>query len=94
MATYEIIGWRGIPTVVEARDQSGTASRELSERFQALIDSIAMQLGLAGTEQYLEDWGRSAACERAGSADDVADAVARELEARFPEFIAHAFRRA
>ncbi len=94
MATYEIIGWRDIPAVVEARDANGTVTRQLTERFQALIDSVAMQLGLEGTDTYLADWSRSDPRERAGSDDEVAEAVAQELESRFPEFIGKAFRRA
>jgi hypothetical protein len=93
MATYEIIGWRDIPTMVEARDESGTVTRQLSERFQMLVDSAAMQLGLEGSEAYLEGWRRSEPQERAGSAADVADAIAREIEERFPIFIGQAFKR-
>jgi len=92
MATYRIIAWRGIPATVEARDADGAVSRALSERFQMLIDSAAMQLGLAGSEEYLDQWSAGAEQDRPGAAADVADAVATELEARFPEFIAGAFR--
>jgi hypothetical protein len=88
MASYEIISWRGVPTVVEAHDDHGTAACPLSDRFQALVDSLAMQLGLSESDGYLEAWGRSAPTERPGSAREVADAVAAELERRFPEFMA------
>ncbi len=60
MATYEIISWRGVPAVVEARDEQGAVTRSLSDRFQILIDAAAMQLGLAGSEEYLEQWSRRA----------------------------------
>src|SRR2546428_65556 len=79
--------------VVEARDGTETVTRELSERFQALIDSVAMQLGLQGSEAYLEQWARSAVEERAGTAREVAEAIATELEGRFLEFIGRAFSR-
>ena len=92
MATFRIIAWRGVPATVEAIDPSGSVSRPLSERFQMLIDSAAMQLGLAGSDEYLEQWNGGEQGERTGSAAEVADAVAAELEARFPEFIAVAFR--
>ncbi len=92
MASYEVISWRGVPTVVEARDDRGTVARSLSDRFQALVDSLAMQLGLWESQEYLDAWGRSAPAERPGTAEEVADAVADELEGRFPEFIARAFR--
>lgn len=92
MASYEVISWRGVPTVVEARDDRGAITRSLSDRFQALIDSVAMQLGLAESDAYLDAWARSTPAERAGTAEEVAEAVATELEGRFPEFIAKAFR--
>jgi hypothetical protein len=93
MASYEIISWRGVPAVVEARDEQGAVTRPLSDRFQMLIDSVAMQLGLEGSEEYLEQWSRSAAVEQMGPAATVAEAVATDLEGRFPEFIGQAFRR-
>lgn len=92
MAIFRVIAWRGIPATVEARDADDNVSRPLSERFQMLIDSAAMQLGLAGSDEYLEQWSGGEERERAGTAREVADAVAEELEARFPEFIAGAFR--
>ena len=92
MASYEVISWRGVPTVVEARDDRGAVTRSLSERFQALVDSVAMQLGLSESDEYLDAWMRSASAERPGTAEEVAEAVTAELEGRFPEFIAKAFR--
>jgi Virulence factor len=92
MATYEIIAWRGVPATVEARDDRETVTRQLSERFQMLIDSAAMQLGLDGAEAYIEQWSRSPAEERAGGAAEVAESVVAELETRFTEFIGQAFR--
>ena len=93
MASYEIISWRGVPAVVEARDERGTVTKQLSERFQMLIDSAAMQLGLEGSDAYLDEWSRSTPVEAPGAAADVADAVAADLENRLPEFIGRAFRR-
>jgi hypothetical protein len=92
MASYRIIAWKDIPATVEARDGADSVTLPLSDRFQALIDSVAMQLGLAGDEAYLEHWGATDG-ERAGSAHEVGAAVVAELEARFPEFTARAFRR-
>lgn len=92
MATYQVIAWRGIPAIVEAVDDGDSVTRELTDRFQALIDSVAMQLGIEGSEAYLAEWTRSEPAERPGNASEVADAVAAELEARFTEFIARAFR--
>ena len=93
MASYRIVLWRNIPASVEASEGGQTVTRELSERFQMLIDSVAMQLGLHDSEAYIEAWERSEPEERPGTAEEVADAVVADLEARFPEFIATAFRR-
>ncbi len=93
MATYQIVAWKGIPAVVEACDGTETVTRELSDRFQALIDSVAMQLGLQESEAYLEQWTRGAVEERPGTAREVADTLVAELEGRFLEFIGRAFGR-
>src|SRR5262245_65828629 len=80
--------------MIEARDDAGTVTRPLSDRFQQLIDSVAMQLGLQDQDAYLDLWARGDVLERPGSANEVAEAVAAEIEARFPEIISRAFRRA
>jgi hypothetical protein len=91
MATYRIVAWKGIPAGVEVRDGADSVTRELSERFQMLIDSVAMQGGLHGSDEYLDSWTRGEAQERPGTAQEVADAVVADLEDRFPEFAARAF---
>ncbi len=93
MASYQIIAWKNVPAMVEARDATGTVTRPLSDRFQQLIDSVATQLGLQDQDAYLDLWSRGDVQERAGNATEVADAVVAELEARFSEFIASAFNR-
>ena len=93
MATYQIVTWKGIPASVEARDEAHTVTVALSERFQMLIDSVAMQLGLHESDAYIELWTRESPQEREGDARAVAEAVAAELEERFPTFIGSAFAR-
>jgi len=92
LAVYQIIAWKDVPAMVESRDGSETVTRQLSDRFQQLIDAVAMQLGLHD-DAYLGLWARGEAQERPGTAAEVADAVVAELEARFPEIITRAFRR-
>jgi Virulence factor len=93
VATYQIVAWKGIPASVEARDEAETVTVALSERFQMLIDSVAMQLGLHDSDAYIDLWSRETPQERAGAARAVAEAVASELEERFPTFIGRAFAR-
>ncbi|PYN51438.1 MAG: hypothetical protein DMD94_25250, partial [Candidatus Rokuibacteriota bacterium] len=50
MATYQIVVWKDVPAMVEARDEAETVTRPLSDRFQQLIDSVAMQLGIHGED--------------------------------------------
>ena len=91
MATYRIVVWKGIPASVEAEDGTDGVTLPLSERFQMLIDSVAMQLGLQDSDAYLELWSRGEPQDRPGTAREVADAVAADIENRFPEFIGRAF---
>ena len=93
MATYQIIAWKDVPSMVEARDETETVTRPLSDRFQQLIDSVAMRLGIHDSDAYISLWARGDVRERPGSASDVADAIVAELEAQFPEIIARAFSR-
>lgn len=83
MATYQVMCWQEIPSVVEAREAGIVRKVALGKRFQELIDLAAMNRGLAGSDAYLEQWGKSPRQEREGSAAEVAGAVAQELEARF-----------
>jgi hypothetical protein len=86
VAKYHVLYWKDIPSVVEATDGGDSATVQLSERFQILIDAVAMKLGLDGTDEYLEQWDHGDESERAGSAREVADAVARELEDKFADY--------
>jgi hypothetical protein len=94
MATYQVVAWRDIPAAVEARDAGGTVTLPLSDRFQNLIDAVAVQLGLDGAEAYMAEWRRLDGEARPGTAGEVAAAVVAELEARFGELSARAVGRA
>jgi hypothetical protein len=91
VASYQIVAWKGIPASVEARDGTDTVTVPLSEKFQMLIDSVAMQLGLHDSDAYIELWARERLQERPGGAREVAEAIAAEIEARFPTYIGAAF---
>jgi hypothetical protein len=84
MATYQVLYWHDIPVQVRAKDAGGRAGAELPARFQEAIDQAAMAAGLIGSDDYTEAfrWGEQQ--ERAGSAREVADALAAELDARHP----------
>ncbi|MBI3959388.1 MAG: virulence factor, partial [Chloroflexi bacterium] len=86
--------WKNIPSMVSAREgRRERAKAELGERFQFAIDEAAMRAGLIGTDAYLEQWRRGDWQEREGSPNDVAAAVAAELEAEYtPERLAKILR--
>lgn len=53
----QVVYWQDIPSLVEVRKGRKVVHKEmLSERFQALIDTVAMKTGLEGTDAYLEQW--------------------------------------
>ncbi len=86
MAKYQITYWRNIPSMVTAQEGRRDRARvELSHRFQIAIDDAAMRSGLAGTDAYLSEWRKSEWQEREGTPQDVADAVAAELESEYSE---------
>ena len=81
MAKYQILYWKEIPAQVKVVEEGKrTVSRQLPERFQIEIDRIAMSEGLTGTDEYLNEWRWTPKKERAGTAEEVADALVRELE--------------
>jgi hypothetical protein len=82
MTTYQIMYWHDIPLQVRAGGRRDRVSLELSERFQIAVDSAAMSAGLTGTDAYLDGFRWSDPQEREGTPDEVAAAVAAELEAQ------------
>ena len=82
MASYQVLYWHDIPSQVRARGEGGRVSKQLPQRFQDAIDQAAMAAGLIGSDEYTEAFRWSEAQEREGSAEEVATAVAAELDAQ------------
>lgn len=91
MARYRIVHWKEIPSMVETADGDQTARRQLSQKFQDLIDALAMRENATESDAYLEGWGHGEWTERPGSPDEVAEAVAAELESAFPALLMKRF---
>lgn len=85
MARCQIVYWQEIPSVVEVRQGRKSHKLQLSERFQALIDTVAMKKDLVGTDEYLEHWHKESIGERDGNPEQIATAIAEEIEGRFKE---------
>ena len=57
----------------------------LSQRFQELIDIAATKRKLDSSDDYIAQWSKGPKQERAGTAEQVARAVADELEGQFAQ---------
>lgn len=88
MARVRIVRWRDLPALVEAEEGGETVRVPLSQRFQDLIDAVAMREGGSGSDAYLEGWAPGPEMERPGGAEAAARAVAAELEAGFQDLVA------
>ena len=84
MAKYQVMFWKHIPAQVKAWDGNGEAKRILPDRFQAAIDAYAMKDGSTEMDSYLEGWHWAEAQERAGTAEEVATAIVKELDGANP----------
>lgn len=93
MAKMSVMSWQEIPSVVEAKDESGTHKVELSQRFQELIDLIAMKRGLDGSDDYLMQWAKQPHDERPEPAQEAATKLAEEIESRYEQIKADALTR-
>lgn len=84
MAEYQITYWKDLPTMVAAREGRTRARFELPPRFMVAVDEAAMRLNMVGSDAYMEGWRRTEWQPRSGSPEDVAGAVAAQLEADWP----------
>ena len=82
MATYRILYWQEVPSQIRAEDEDGEVNLPLPPKFMVRIDALAAARGLEGSDDYLAQWHWTDEQAREGSAQHVADAVARELEAQ------------
>ena len=82
MATYRILYWQEVPSQIRAEDEQGEVSLPLPQKFMVRIDALAAARGLEGSDDYLAQWRWSEEEDREGSAQEVADAIARELDAQ------------
>jgi hypothetical protein len=80
MVKYQILYWKHVPSQIKVFEEGKRpVSRQLPGRL-AEIDSMAMEQGLMGTDDYLNQWHWTPRMEREGSAEEVADALVRELQ--------------
>ncbi|MGB6200690.1 MAG: virulence factor [Candidatus Acidiferrales bacterium] len=82
MATYKILYWQEIPSQIKVEDDADDVTLQLDGKFMEHIDAMAAQRGLTSADDYLAQWKWSEEQEREGSAQEVAEAVKAELEAK------------
>jgi hypothetical protein len=76
--------WRDIPAQVVAKEGRNSHRVELPGRFQEAIDKAAVRAGLAGSDDYLNEWRRDVR-EIEGDPKTGADQLARELDETLTE---------
>ena len=82
MATYKILYWQEIPSQIKAEDDMDDVTVQMPDSFQERIDLMAARRGLQEADAYLAQWKWSEEEDREGSAEEVAEAVRAELEAK------------
>ena len=83
MATYQILYWKDIPAQVRVFKGRRPVSQPMPARFQTAIDREAMETGLAGTDDYLDQWEWTERRERPGEPEEILNALVQELEAEY-----------
>jgi len=82
MALYQILSWQEIPSQIKAWDEFDEVKVDLGVRATERIDAAAQARGLSATDDYLAQWKWSDEQEKEGTAQEVADAVKKELEGK------------
>ena len=82
MAVYKILYWQELPSQIRAEDDDDEVNLPLPAKFAARIDTVAMERGMRNSDDYLSHWHWGDEQHREGTAQEVADAVRAELEAR------------
>ena len=81
---FQILYWQDIPSEIKVWDDFDEVKISLPEKFVVRIDASAQKQGLISQEAYSAHFRWSDAAERAGSPHEVAEALKKELEAKFP----------
>jgi len=82
MTTYKILHWQEIPTQIKAEDDMDDVTVMLDDKFMKQVDILAAKRNLQSADDYLAQWKWTEEEEREGSAQEVANAVKAQLEAR------------
>jgi hypothetical protein len=75
--------WKHIPQSFTVEGDGRTVKKQLSQKIQNAIDAYAMAEGATSTADYAAQYRRGAWIDREGSPEEVAEALASELETEF-----------
>jgi 5-methyltetrahydrofolate--homocysteine methyltransferase len=81
---YQVLYWQDIPSQIKAWDDFDEIKMDMPTRFADRIDASAQKQGLVQADTYMAHLRWSEIAERAGSPQEVADLLKKELEAKFP----------
>ena len=84
MTEYQVTRWRELPSMVVARAGEETVKAQLAPRFPMADDEAAMRLGDSAADDYLAGWERDPWTAADGTAAEVLDRVAADLDAEWP----------
>jgi len=80
---FQVLYWQDIPSQIKAWDDFDEVKLDLPRRFADRIDASAQKQGFIQEDSYMAHLRWSDAAERGGAPRDVAEAVMKELEAKF-----------
>ncbi len=82
MTRYQMLYWQDVPSLVRVLADDGSfVSHQLPEWFQQEIDQRAMAQGLAGSDDYLNQWHWCEPLERPEPVDELILALIAEFRA-------------
>lgn len=85
MPDVTIVYWRDIPAQVIVGRGRGGAKAPLPERFEQAIDRAAMKAGMAGTDDYLSEWRKSAPDTQEGVPAELAQTTAARIAEEYDQ---------
>ena len=81
---YQVLYWQDLPSEIKAWDNFDEVKISLPNRFAEMIDASAQKQGFIQADSYMQHLRWSEESERPGTPQEVADAVKKELEVKFP----------
>jgi 5-methyltetrahydrofolate--homocysteine methyltransferase len=80
---FQILYWQEIPSQIKAWDDFDEIKMDMPSRFADRIDASAQKQGLISQDAYSAHYRWSEISERAGSPQEAAEALKKELEIKF-----------